>query len=66
MLNAAMSATAGIHPETKLLHAPLPSAPANPIIITCPKMKKLATFDPDAINAALGVGAPSYASGAHR
>ena len=42
------------------LAAALPSTwyPANPTIITFAKMKKLATFEPDAMNAALGVGAP--------
>ena len=49
-----------LHGESSLeLHAPLPSAPAKPSIITFAKIKKLATFEPDAMNAALGVGAPS-------
>src|SRR5438046_2939728 len=62
----AITASNGTQPEANARHAPLPSAPANPTIITLPRMKKLATLEPDAMSAALGVGAPSYASGAQR
>ena len=51
-----MTAITGTHPDPYDRHAALPSAPANPIIITFAKMKKLATFEPEAINAALGAG----------
>ncbi len=56
---AATTASTGTHPVAYDLHAPLPSTPANPIAMTFAKMKKLATFEPEAINAALGAGAPS-------
>ncbi len=36
----------------------LPSAPAKPSTRIWKKMKKLATLEPDAMKAALGVGAP--------
>src|SRR5689334_21584560 len=63
MESDASVASNGTQPDTNLRHTPLPSTPANPNIMTLEKMKKLATFDPDAMNAALGVGAPWYASG---
>src|SRR5438270_725793 len=34
--------------------------------MTRARTKKPATFDPEAMNAALGIGAPWYTSGAHR
>ena len=55
---AAITASNGTQPDTNPRHAPFPSAPAKPTIIILARMKKLATFDPEAMNAALGVGAP--------
>ena len=49
----------GVQPAMKCRYTPLPSAPAKPSSMILAKMKKLATFEPDAMNAALGVGAPS-------
>src|SRR5258706_16159662 len=61
-----MTASTGTQPGRYECQPPLPSAPLNPSNITLAKIKKLATFEPEAMNAALGVGAPSYASGAHK
>ena len=48
----------GTHPLWKWCKVALPSAPAKPRVKTWKKMKKLATLEPDAMNAALCVGAP--------
>src|SRR2546423_1799374 len=66
MDKAATVASTGNQPGANLRQAPLPSTPAKPVAMTLAKTKKLATFEPDAMRAALGVGAPSYASGAQR
>ena len=54
----ASAASSGIHPGTNARQAALPSAPAKPAVMMRAMMKKLATFEPDAMNAATGVGAP--------
>src|SRR5882724_1181355 len=66
MLKVAMTASSIVHPEEKWPQNAEPSKPANPTSSTFSKIKKLATFEPVAINAVTGVGAPSYASGAHK
>src|SRR5438552_588545 len=66
MLNAAMTASSIVQPEAKWPQNAEPSNPANPTKSTFSKTKKLATFEPVAIKAVTGVGAPSYASGAHK
>src|SRR4051794_22018373 len=63
---AAAIAITGTQPAVRDPQPALPVEPAKPSTITWAKMKKLATLDDDATNAAAGVGAPSYASGAHK
>ena len=48
----------GTQPGANARHPTLPSAPAKPSIMNFARMKKLATLDPDAMNAVLGVGTP--------
>jgi len=55
---AATTARIGTQPWANFPQAPLPSAPAKPSIMTLPRMKKPATFEPEAMKAALGKGAP--------
>ena len=55
---AARSAKSGNQPVVKARHAAAPVADANPAARTFARMKKLATFDPLAMKAAAGPGAP--------
>src|ERR1017187_5197020 len=60
----ATRASTGTQPRTMWGSAAVASAPANPRTASWKKMKKLATLEADAMNAALGAGGPRYASGA--
>src|ERR1039458_3506264 len=62
----ATRASTGTQPRTMWGSAAVPSAPANPRTASWKKMKKLATLEADAMNAALGAGAPWYTSGAQK
>src|SRR6266704_5119870 len=64
--NAASAASTGDQPATIACQSALPCIGANPTSTIFPSTTNDATLEPEAINAALGTGAPWYASGAQR
>src|SRR5206468_9312901 len=64
--NAASAASTGDQPATIACQSALPFTGAKPMNTIFPSTTNDATFEPEAMNAALGTGAPWYASGAHR
>src|SRR5438093_1570719 len=64
--SAASTPSTGTHPAVAPFQNAAPASAAKPMTKNFAVTIKLATFDPVAMNAVTGVGAPSYASGAHK
>ena len=56
--SAASAARIGAQPATNPCHAALPWAGVKPTSTIFPRTTNDATFEPEAMNAALGIGAP--------
>src|SRR5436305_13906543 len=60
MENAASTASTGDQPATMACHSALPWTGPNPTSTIFPRTTNEATFDPDAMKAALETGSPFY------